>query len=704
MQIDLIHTTVEHIIYEGNNDFKILRLRDDDDAAFSAKGTFPDVGDGARIAVAGDWIEYKGRPTLACTYYEPILPTTASGMKEYLASGCVQGCGPTLAERIVREFGADTFAVLDTDPDRLLEVHGIGEKKKARIKDGWKKQKSLQTIGQFLFLNGISLQYANRIRKELGDNAVDIIKQNPYRLCEIHGIGFATADKVALKNGIDRESPFRIVAGISHILEEERADGHTFVYEKVLLSKTGALLKIKPHLATNGLMLLLETGNAVQDGDAVYAKSLYRAEVNTAKKLKILQDSAKRECEAVPADELEEIFGITYGEQQKEAIALSAEEGVLVITGGPGTGKSTILAAILEQYKRAGLTVKMAAPTGRAAKRMSETTGKEAFTIHRMLMTLENNDKGADEMIDADAVIIDEASMVDISLMNWLLSYMKDETRLILIGDVDQLPPVGPGNVLKDIIGSGTVPTVKLQRIFRQGKESLITEDAFRVNSGDTNLLFNQKGGDVYFLKKSGAEQMSEAVVSLMAKQIPEKFGYSPDDIQVLSPMKKREAGTRKLNEMLQAALNPLKQKEDEVCGFRIGDRVMNLRNNYKKDVYNGDTGTLISIDREDKTAEIMFDDRIVEFDFDELDDISLCYATTVHKAQGSEYPVVVMPVTKDHRFMLKRQLFYTAITRAKKLLVLVVEPEALFHAVVDTEADKRNTRLRERLKEGAGS
>lgn len=700
----ILDVSVLYIRFKANDsDFRIIGVRDKDDNSFSAKGNFGDIAPGCNIKLYGTWgAPYKGQPQFLCAFYEELMPSTIEEIRIFLSTGMFPGIGPAVAKKIVDKFGDKSFDILDNDPDRLVEISGIGEKKKERIKNGWQKQKTVQLIGRYLFRLGVPIRYTERIHKQFGDKAVSVIKDNPYALCEVKGIGFVTADKVAMKNGVKKDDPHRIASGILYTIDEICSFGHTYAEYIEVSNGAAQLLGVEKELIKSGFVDLYGQKKIVIENDAVYPYPLYLAETGVAAKLGCLVNSEPLPCRIMPIENIEDNIGIHYDKIQASAIEYAARESVLVITGGPGTGKSSILSGILMQFEESGLTVKLAAPTGRAAKRMAEVTGdKDAATIHRMLYSLEC-EGGESDYIDTDVVIIDETSMVDISLMNWLLSHIQPGTRLIMIGDADQLPSVGPGTVLRDIIKSGVCQTVKLEKVFRQDGESMITENARKINKGEKGLIANRSGCGFYFLRTDkGAEYIEDKVVDVVTKQVPKFYGYTIEDIQVLSPIRKRErkASTTRLNEKIRDIVNPLKEGMTEVHGLRKNDRVMNTQNDYRKNVFNGDTGTVAFIDPEDKTIMIDFDGNYVEYDFGEVDDsIVLSYAVTVHKAQGSEYPVVVMPVTMEHYNMLQRTLFYTAVTRARKMIVLVGEEAAISRAIQNTNISKRRGRLYERL------
>lgn len=700
----IIDVSVIYIRFTArDSDFRIIGVRDENKNDFSAKGNFGSVNTGTRLRLYGTWgTPYKGEPQFLCAFFEEIVPSTEEEILAFLSTGIFPGIGPAVAKRIVDTFGDKAFDVLDNDPDRLVEVHGIGEKKKERIRKGWQKKKSVQIIGRYMFSLGVPVRYTERIHKEFGDKAVEIIKENPYKLCDVKGISFAVADKIAMNNGFEKESPYRINCGIMYSLEEVCGFGHTYALYSDVIRESVRNLDVGRELIVSGITELSEQEKIVLEDDAVYPRSLYVAETGVASRLAQLAHAAPLPCNIIPVEDIEKRIGIKYDEIQSSAITAAAKESVMVITGGPGTGKSSILSGILFQYEASGLVVKLVAPTGRAAKRMAEVTGdKDAATIHRTLMSLECEGDDSD-YIDADVVIIDETSMVDISLMNWLLSYIQPGMRLIMIGDADQLPSVGPGTVLRDVIASGICSVIHLKKIYRQDEHSVIADNARLINNGQKGLIVNKRGCGFYFVKETrSAEQIEDKVVDIVTRQIPEKYLYSIDDIQVLSPVRKsdRIASTGRLNKKIRDIVNPLDEGMTEVRGLRENDRVMNVKNDYTRGVFNGDTGIVTKIDTEDKTVTIEFDNVPVEYDFDDIDDnIVLSYAVTVHKSQGSEYPVVVMPITMSHYGMLQRTLFYTAVTRARKMIVLVGEAAAVNRAIENATANRRNSRLCMRL------
>lgn len=682
--------------------YRILLMETEDGEEISAKGNFGETWEGECFTLYGRWeIQHKKQPrrTFLCDLVVHRGLCTENGIWELLSSGMIAGCGPALADKIVNRFGADTRRILDEEPDRLTEISGIGETKKEKIRDSWRKHQADEDIGMFLFSIGIPVRYTAKVRQALGENAKDIIKADPYALCEVRGIDFKTADTAAAGLGIGKDSPQRIRSGILYAAKVyiNSSIGDTYMDEASLIKEAVNVTGIGRSLIKKEIAAMDRDGELVIENGAVYTKKLYDDETDTAKLLVALTASEGKPCLPMSSIELEAKTGIRYSQAQLEAVRLAAAEKVLVITGGPGTGKSTILRGILEQYRRSGIKAVMAAPTGRAAKKMNESTGYDAATIHRLLLSSRKSD-GSTEMIQADAVIVDEASMIDISLMAWLLRNMRPAARLLIIGDADQLPSVGPGTVLRDIIGSGVVKVIKLDRTYRQEEGSLIVENADRIKRGIGNLAFNKKNGGIYFFDMDPArEDIGKKIADIAFRQIPQRYGISWDDIQVLSPVHNGKAGVDDLNTMIQQMVNKDGKPVLKTKPFRIGDRVMNIRNNYTKMIFNGDIGKILYADSDSREVIIKFDSGNVVFDYDELDDLVLCYASTVHKAQGSEYRAVVVPAVRAH-FNLDRTLLYTAVTRAKEIMVLVGERRAVEKAVRCIPSDKRKGRLLLRL------
>ena len=680
------------------DDFRIYQVVDDNGDRFSIVGEMPEFSRGEEVCAYGTMETYRGKPSFRTSFAETRLPDDPLGIKEYLAKRNVAGIGPQLAERIVDKFGNDTFRIMDDTPELLLDINGIGEKKLAMIVTSWEKTRANRMIAAYLVSIGISAGYASAVRKTLGAVAIPKIQENPYSLCNVRGIGFLTADCAAMKMGIGQDSPFRIREGMKYLLNEYCEHANTCMEKQELVRQASQMLNVSMEMAEHEYRELLILKDIISDKGEVYLPYLYEAECRVAKMLVALKGTKGKDCEDMSARFIGELLGndYEYDDLQSLAIETAASKNVMIITGGPGTGKSTILEGIITLFKESGLKFVLAAPTGRAAKRMAEATGEEAATIHRLLgfdgMTYN------DDPLETDAVIIDEMSMVDICLMDELLQHILPGTRLIMIGDVDQLPSVGPGTVLKDLLDSGVIPTVRLEKTFRQAQESYIIRLAQGINKGYVG--FRPKK-DAFWVEREGAETIAEKIVSLVSREIPEKMGFKTDDIQVLAPMRKYACGVEALNISLRDSLNPSKDK-DRARGFAVGDHVMNLRNNYNKNIFNGDMGVVTDINREDQTITVDFDGMSVDLDYDEADDLTLSYATTIHKSQGNEYPVVVMPICTSHWVMLQRTLAYTGVTRAKKLLVLVGEKKALAQAIRNNDKKKRHGHLLERVLEYA--
>ena len=683
-------------------------------------GNLVTVSPGEVLRLTGSWeIHPKYGEQFKIQSYESVVPATVKGIERYLGSGLIKGIGPVMAKRLVEKFGKDTLVVIETKSQRLHEVEGIGAKRIKMIKAAWDEQKEVRDVMLFLQGHEVGSSYAVKIYRQYGKDSITVVRENPYRLArDIFGIGFLTADKIAEKLGIPRDSPMRAEAGILHTLEQLSSDGHVFYpygplideCEKILGVSRDIIVHAIGKIAVEKKIMIEEPSGDEEGGDrAVYLTEFLSSEKGIADKLgeiaggraKILRFDCDAEIETVQKE-----LGMTLASNQTMAVRAALEKNALVITGGPGTGKTTIIRAIIGVYGRHGRSVALAAPTGRAAKRLSEAAGQAAKTIHRLLEfspKLGGFKRNEDFPVDADVVIIDEASMIDSLLMNNLLKAISVDATVILVGDVDQLPSVGAGNVLKDIIDSGLLTTVKLDEIFRQSGESLIVVNAHKINRGDFPILSSHKDmpQDFYFIDLEDPEEVCKTILNMCSSKIPEKFGFHPvNEIQVLSPMHRGIVGAANLNVELQKHLN---HSSDELLRggkvFKTGDKVMQIRNNYDKDVFNGDIGRIMSIDREEHEITVDYDDKRISYDFTELDEVVLAYAVSVHKSQGSEYPAVVMPLLTQHYMMLQRNLLYTAITRGKKLVVLIGTKKALAIAIRNNKQQMRYTRLRERLK-----
>jgi len=679
---------------------------------------------GEVMKMTGEWVNNpKYGEQFKIAHYKSVVPASVSGIEKYLGSGLIKGIGPIMAKRIVMKFGKDTLDIIEQDIEKLAEVEGIGEKRIEMIRRAWAEQKEIREVMLFLQGHGVSSGYATKIFKHYKDQSIEVVKTNPYRLAtDIFGIGFLTADKIAEKLGIEKNSELRAEAGILYVLNQLSDDGHVYYPYEPLIKKCQEILEVDREVIIKALgTIFLDKRIVIEDlnerieefrenNKAVYLAKYHFSETSIANKLKALIHAPKlvRKIDAEKAIEwVQTQLSITLAEKQKEAIKSAIENKVMVITGGPGTGKTTIINAILKIFSRIGVQILLAAPTGRAAKRMSEVTGHEAKTIHRMLKYsikgggFEKNDENP---LDCDLLIVDEASMIDTILMHHLLKAVPKQATFILVGDVNQLPSVGAGNVLKDIINSQAVPVVELNEIFRQAQESLIIMNAHKINNGIMPSLktSGEKLEDFYFIEKEDPEEVLKLILEITTERIPKRFGFNPiDDIQVLTPMHKGVVGASNLNATLQQVLNP---REDGITrggrNFRISDKVMQIRNNYDKEVFNGDIGRILNIDTETQEVMISFDGRTVAYDYPDLDEIVLAYAVSVHKSQGSEYPAVVIPILTQHYVLLQRNLIYTGVTRGKKLVVIIGTKKALAIGVKNNKTERRYTYLKYRLGE----
>ena len=675
------------------------------------------------MAVPGEYIEATGRWVVDREHGQQFKadslrtthPATPEGIEKYLGSGLVKGIGPHFAARLVETFGTEVFKIIENEPKRLTEISGIGSGRRDRITKGWREQRVVREIMVFLQGHGVGTARAVRIYKTYGDDAIGIVKQNPYRLAEdIRGIGFKTADQMAERLGIDRNSPFRARAGVAHTLHELTNKGHCAFPEKGLAEKAVELLGTDEAIVTaaiaHGVGARKLVRQTISGEPVVYLASLYQAETRLAARIRSLQDGTH----PLPAIDInkalawvEDQVGLNLAQAQKEAIRLASHHKVLIITGGPGVGKTTIVDSILKIFTAKGLRCLLCAPTGRAAKRLAETTGRKAKTIHRLLEFDPSSQAfkcNADNPLKADLILVDEVSMMDLLLAHAMIQAVPQDAALILVGDVDQLPSVGPGSVLGNIIDSGAVPTVRLTEIFRQAARSQIVHAAHRVNAGYIPNLSRPEGeSDFYFAAADEPEAASELLVRIVTERIPNRFALDPiREVQVLTPMNRGVLGARNLNQVLQEKLNPPSKGKAEIERFgytyRTGDKVLQIENDYGKDVFNGDIGLVVKVDAAESELSVNYDGRIVTYDFGELDELVPSYAITIHKSQGSEFPAVVIPVHTQHYMMLQRNLLYTGITRGKRLVVLVGTLKAVAIAVKRAESGQRFTALRQRL------
>jgi len=677
-------------------------------------GSIPCPNPGETLRLKGEWIvDVKFGRQFRVESCLSVLPSTITGIEKYLGSGLVKGIGPIMAKRVVAMFGLETLDVIGEQSERLLEVEGIGPIRVQRITKAWQEQKEVREVMVFLQGHGVSSTYAVKIYKAYGDKSVAVVKENPYRLAlDISGIGFKTADRIAQNMGIDPSSQIRAEAGIIHVLSELVDEGHVYYPHDKLMDASASLLEVNRDVLETALSALITQRRVVIDEHvedrAVYLTPLHVAEVNVARRLETLINSPRQLIQIdieMAMQWVQRAIGIELADLQKEAIRKAVASKALVLTGGPGTGKTTLLNCIIRILEKKGQRILLASPTGRAARRLSEVTGREAKTIHRLLEYSPSEGgfkRNEENPLEADLVIIDESSMVDILLMNHLLKAVSPTTTLMLVGDIDQLPSVGPGNMLKDVIASGRVETVRLTEVFRQAQESMIVVNAHRVNRGEFPLVRTPEGkkADFYFVARDDPEKALEMVKELCARRLPRAFRLNPfDDIQVITPMHKGVVGVANLNAEMQMLLNPTGNEVSRGgrC-FRINDKVMQTTNNYEKEVFNGDIGRVVEIKHEEQTLAVKYEDRIVDYEWSDLDELVLAYAISIHKSQGSEYPAVVVPILPQHYIMLQRNLLYTAITRAKKLVVLVGSSRAIAMAARNSRVQHRYTALAARL------
>jgi exodeoxyribonuclease V alpha subunit len=787
---------VERITYQNEaNGYTVIKCRAKNyQDLVTVVGAMPDVHVGSVLSLTGQWkVDAKYGRQFAMETFEETLPATVYGMEKYLGSGLIKGIGPKYAKKIVGQFGADTLNVIEDQPDRLLEIPGIGRARVESIKKSWLEQMEIKNIMVFLQSHDVSTSHATKIYKTYGNDSIKVVQENPYRLADdIWGIGFKTADTIAEKMGFGKEKYARLRSGLFYTLNKLSEDGHCYATRKMLLEKGAELLGVEDGLLAMTLDEMIRTMDVITDNipqdsihtlsaaqetdksgsnensdevdyslyeqylsgmdassnslesgrisvsdtfdpsdpmyKAIYLPPFYFSETGTAKRLTSIlhaQPSVHVDTGNL-AQRITFRTGMQYDEIQMQAIQAAVTSKVLVLTGGPGTGKTTTTLGIITAFADAGAKILLAAPTGRAAKRLSEATGREAKTIHRLLefKPPEGYQKNEEKPLEGDVLIVDECSMIDIMLMYNLLKAAPDSMTLILVGDIDQLPSVGAGNVLRDVIESGCVPVVRLKRIFRQAQKSQIIMNAHRINEGQMPDLSNGRTSDFFFMEEEDPEKAVATITKLVKENLSRYYRTPSSEIQVLTPMQRGVVGASNLNQALQEALNPLSSEGRQESGgsggrglygyggfdsvpflrhagmqFRQRDKVMQIRNNYDKEVFNGDIGIISFVDTQNRTLTVDFDGRNVSYDISELDELVLAYATTIHKSQGSEYPIVVMPVLMNHYVMLQRNLIYTGITRAKKILVIVGTRKALSYAVHHVTVTKRNTMLAVRIR-----
>ena len=779
--METLQGILERIVYEHpDTGYTVGRLSARDYAELiTVVGNLASINPGESLLLRGKWVDNpKYGRQFQIEKYETILPANVIGLRKYLGSGLIKGIGPKMAALIVRKFGMDTMDIIEHEPDKLTRVPGIGQKRVEIIKEAWEAQREIKNVMIFLQAHDVSTTHATKIYKTYENDAIPIVTENPYQLADdIYGIGFVTADTIAQKLGMDKDAPQRVEAGIKYVLSQKADEGHVFQHCSELVEACQTMLEQELEAIEQGIHALIEKEEIINPGfadfpdadeqvrmdethenyeiseadqkplstdnrqpitdnhSAIYLAPFYYAELGVANQFSRLLASQEQNSDLLPSNttlfltQLENEMDLHFAPQQRKAILTAMTTRAMILTGGPGTGKTTTTVGMIRLFAAQGRRITLTAPTGRAAKRLSETTGGEAKTIHRLLEfspQINSFKRNRQNPLDTDVVIVDEMSMVDLVLMNRLMQAIRPSTTVILIGDTDQLPSVGAGNVLKALIDSRKIPVVELTEIFRQAQESMIVTNAHRINKGDYPELTGDPDRNFFFIEEEDPEAITELICSLIADRLPQHYDYHPiDDIQLLCPMRRGMLGTESLNKRLQEVLNagytapathplekarfgarPYKQTArfgDQTAtlgGFRVGDKVMQIRNNYDYDVFNGDIGRVVAIDRLDKKIHIQYPDKQVAYDAADLGELVLAYATTIHKAQGSEYPAVVIPLHTQHYLMLQRNLLYTGITRAKERVVIVGTQKALGICIRNNQVMQRNSYLAERLQE----
>lgn len=700
--------TIESIIFHSEDQgFSILSTSVEGSKALrTILINMPEVNVGITLFVEGEWVtNSRYGKQFKVEKWDEILPTTINGIEKYLCSGLIKGLGPVTAREMVRLFGESAIDIIESHSEDILRVPRMSRSRAEMIWASYDRQKGIREVMTFLKQYGITTGLGVKIYKEYGDDAIRILQENPYKLVyDIDGIGFQTADIIAKRLGFPEDHPLRLSSAAVYVLGVHCDDGDTYISMNGLVGKTVGLLNVSSDLVTNAIENLIQEGDLIEENANIFLPQLYHAEKNIAETLFY---KAKRympysiEENIVNIEKLEMTTNIEYDEIQSDAIRKAVCSNVMVITGGPGTGKTTITHGIVTALHQMGMGILLAAPTGKAADRMSEATGMEAKTIHRLLGARPGGTYSFNEenKLRGDVLIVDEVSMVNVYLMNSLLKAVPDNMRVILVGDVDQLPCIGPGNVLKDLIDSQVIPVIRLTKIYRQAQNSRIITNAHAINRGEQPIYSNDKDSDFFFVKEADETNISNTIVDLVCNRLPKAYNFTPSQIQVLTPMKKNEAGTFKLNKVLQEAINPVGDSiQHGDTTFRVGDKVIQTKNNYEKNIFNGDTGFISSVNTADKSLTVDYGDANVFYERADLDELLLAYALTIHKSQGSEYPIIVMPVTNQHYFMLSKNLLYTGITRAKQICVLVGSKDALAYGIRNIRITKRNTMLKERL------
>ena len=723
--------TVNSLIFQNeDNGYTVLRLDTTDGEQITVVGCIPCAAPGEELIITGEWKHHPTRGMqIQADTVERYMPRSESGILSYLSSGAVKGVGPATAQLLVQRFGGETLDVLELEPERMTLLKGITARKAQEIAASFRAQAGMRRLMEFLAESGLSAALAVKLFKRFGDQASEAVRTNPYLLCdEFFGVSFAAADQIALSGGAEADSGARVEAAVLFTLRHNCGNGHVFLPRPKLTTATATMLNLSEECVERAVDALTEAGKLVEETvanvRACYLAGLYEDEVFVSRRiLQMCEENADqgRNVEAI-LEEIQARQGIVYAPEQRQAVETAACSGVFVLTGGPGTGKTTCVRGIVALLERMGLRVALTAPTGRAAKRLGEACEREAQTIHRMLGMSYNEaldkvafTKNEKDPLDADAVIVDETSMVDLSLMRALLAALRPMCRLILVGDADQLPSVGPGNVFSDLIRSRRLNVVELTEIFRQARQSAIVRNAHAINAGETPVLTPNQG-DYFFLRRRAPEQVAQTIVELCKSRLPQKMGIDPGQIQVLSPTRKGAAGTAALNRVLQAVLNPaVSGKREKIYGdllLRQGDRVMQIKNDYdiiwqKEDgavgtgVFNGDVGTVTEIDPSGELVTVLFDDRIAAYTTEMLSELELAYAVTVHKAQGSEYKAVILAAAPCAPTLMVRNVLYTAITRARDLLILVGDDQAIVQMAATDRRSRRYSGLKVRLREG---